>query len=132
MRTLIGCVRPYGFHILLKRALNDMERMLGQTEFASNRHAPGMAGDQRWNVKDVKRRPRNIKASIAVLAPQTQALDRVGVTLLASRAKVVEQTPTLADHDQQTATRMKILFMDFQMFGQVGNPRGQNRALYFG
>ena len=46
--------------------------------------------------------------------------------------KVVQQTATLTNHDEQSATRAVILFTGLQVFGQMVDPLGEKGNLHIG
>src|SRR5436190_1717191 len=63
--------------------------------------------------------------------PKTQTLDQRVVALVVPGLEVVEQTPTLADHLEQTATRMVILRVALEVLGEVGDAFAQDGDLNF-
>src|SRR5207248_1905453 len=67
-----------------------------------------------------------------VLAAQAEASDQRLVTSCARPLEVVQQSPPLADHDQQPAARVKVFFVGRQMTGQVADALAQDRDLHLG
>ena len=56
----------------------------------------------------------------------------VVIALGVDALQIIEQTPALADHDQQPAPRVKILFVRAEMVGQVADAFRQDRDLHLG
>ncbi len=75
-----------------------------------------------WPAPDTRRTP---------LPAQTQTLDQAVIACLLLTFQIVQEAPTLPDHDEQAATGVKILLVGFQVLSQVGDPFGQDRNLDF-
>ena len=66
------------------------------------------------------------------LFPDVQAFDEIGVTLRVLRLQVVQQAAAAADQHEETATRMMVLRVRFEVFGQVVDAFAENGDLHFG
>ncbi len=66
------------------------------------------------------------------LLSQAELADNRAVTLDVVLLQVVQQTSSVTDHLLQTAAAVEVLFVDFQVLGQVSDAVGQNSNLYFG
>jgi len=64
-----------------------------------------------------------------VLFTQTEFCDQFPVSVKIDSRKVAKETATLADHLQQPAPGMVILFMNFQVFGEIGYLSREQRNL---
>jgi hypothetical protein len=73
---------------------------------------------------------RQTGETAASLFPQAQFTYEFLVFDCILTFKIIQQPATLADHDQETATGMKILFMELEMIRQKIYPFGQERYLY--
>src|SRR4029077_15260635 len=65
--------------------------------------------------------------SAAQLEPVDQLLVATGMLDL----QIFEQAPALADHHQQAAAGMEILAVGGEMLGEILDPLGEDRDLYF-
>ena len=63
------------------------------------------------------------------LAADTQGLNQVLVSFRATAFQVLQETPPLGDHRQQTTPGMMILFMRLKMLSELQNSRAQYRYL---
>lgn len=68
---------------------------------------------------------RYIHQELAFLSSEAEFGDNGPVAVNVLVLNVIQQSPPLADHDQQASSGMMILCMDFKMFGQMRNPPGQ-------
>jgi hypothetical protein len=65
------------------------------------------------------------------LAPQAEFGDEAPVSLYVFPTQIVEESPTLADHEQQTTTAVVVVLVVTKMFGQVVDPLGEQSDLDF-
>jgi hypothetical protein len=65
------------------------------------------------------------------LSTQSQLVDQGLVATLIVASKVVEQAPSLAHEHEQPAARVMVLYMDLQMFGELGDALAEERDLHF-
>ena len=65
------------------------------------------------------------------LVTQAKLSDQSAVAVWIFFANISKQSPALTNHHQQAATRVLIMFMNFEMSGQVIDAPGQDRDLYF-
>ena len=65
------------------------------------------------------------------LFPQAQSFHDASVPFDVFLHQVVQQATALTNHFQQAATGMMVLFVGFQVFGQIADPFGQDGNLYF-
>ena len=66
------------------------------------------------------------------LLAQPQPLDERLVRLRLCALEVIEELPAAAHHAQQSAARVVILHVSFEVLGEVGDTRSQERNLDFG
>ena len=77
-------------------------------------------------------RERVQDAARNALSAQAEVRDELAVTLEVARLVVVEQTTTLTDQLQQTATRVVVLLVLAQVLGEVVDALGEQRDLDLG
>lgn len=77
-------------------------------------------------------RLRRPHLTILCLVAQTKFRDQCAVTIRAFAAQIGQQAAALADHHQQSAARVQVVLMYFEMFGQLIDARGEQRDLHFG
>lgn len=65
------------------------------------------------------------------LLPETKLSDQLPVLVGIRLLEIVQQFAALADHFQESAARMVILHMRFEMIGKAVDPGGQKRDLNF-
>jgi len=82
------------------------------------------AGKTRW-----RQRARFVVSDRS--AAQAETLDQILVTSRILAVQVVEQLAALIDHPEQTPSGMVIVLVFLEVFGQVGDSRGQQCNLYF-
>jgi hypothetical protein len=73
----------------------------------------------------------NICRERVFLSSETEFRDDGAVAVNILVFDVIQQSPPLADHDQQASSGMMILVVGFQMIRQMGNPSGQQCDLNF-
>src|SRR3954466_2399314 len=66
----------------------------------------------------------------AVLLADAERLDDAAVTPDVLRLEVVEETPPLADHHEQSPARVVILQVHLEVLGQIRDALGQERDLH--
>src|SRR2546422_6904878 len=71
-------------------------------------------------------------APVPSLAPESEALDQRPVALDILLAQVLEQSAALADHLEQPAAGVVILFVGPEVLGQLFDALGQQGDLNFG
>src|SRR5699024_2384174 len=65
-------------------------------------------------------------------AAQAEALDQRTVALDVDLLQVLEHAATLTDQEQQATTRVVVLLVVLEVFGEAGDPVGQQRNLNLG
>jgi len=73
----------------------------------------------------LRRRP------ILPLAAQAETADQRLVTCLVDALDVVKKATTLRNQLQEAATRMIVILVALEVFGEVGDTLGKNGNLYF-
>lgn len=66
------------------------------------------------------------------LVAQAKFRDQCAVTVRAVAAQIGQQATALADHLQQSAARVQVVLMYFEMFGQLIDTPGEYRDLHLG
>jgi hypothetical protein len=69
---------------------------------------------------------------LSSLLSQTKSGYDFSITLDVLFAHILEQSRSVANHFQQTASRRVVFAMNLEMFGQFIDPSGQNRYLHLG
>lgn len=67
----------------------------------------------------LRRAQYRARAYVLALAAQAERFDQGAIAREIFTLEVIKQTPTLADHLEQAATRVMIFVMNFKMLGQV-------------
>ncbi len=65
------------------------------------------------------------------LLPETKLFDQLPVLVGIRLLEIVQQLAALADHFQESAARMVVLHVRFEMIGKAVDPGGQERYLHF-
>jgi len=65
-----------------------------------------------------------------LLAAQTEAADQFVVFLNINAFEVIKHTASLRDHLEQSAPRVMIFFVRFEVLGELVNPIGEQRDLH--
>ena len=79
---------------------------------------------------EIRRYSRLALIRFRSLTTQTKSVNDFVVTLDVCLLQVVEQTPALRDHLQQSAPRMIILLMSFEMLGEFVDALTEQRDLH--
>jgi hypothetical protein len=74
---------------------------------------------------------RTSRSSRILSAPQAELGYEAPVSLYVFATQIVEESPALADHEQQTTTAVVIVLVVTKMFGQVIDPLGEQSHLDF-
>ena len=89
------------------------------------------SGPRRNKMPNGKSRPLKKEPALS-LSAQAQTLNQILIACIIAVFHIIEKTATLADQFQQTAARVIILRMGFEMLSQIGNAFRQNGHLDFG
>src|SRR5262249_54460113 len=73
---------------------------------------------------------RGTEQRFVKLTAQPKALNELLIALIVCALQIVEQAAALANHDEQAATGMEVLFMGLQMVRQVLDALAQYRDLH--
>lgn len=79
-------------------------------------------------------RPTSLKApdSCALgLLSDSQSADQILVAAKVGPLQIIQESPPLTDHFEQTTTGMVILLVSLQVFGQIADPLAQEGNLDF-
>src|SRR5699024_347717 len=90
---------------------------------------------RRWDASITAVRNRDRRRTPIVgseSAAQAEALDQRTVALDVDLLQVLEHAATLTDQEQQAPTRVVVLLVVLEVFGEAGDPAGQQRNLNFG
>jgi hypothetical protein len=70
--------------------------------------------------------------TILCLVAQAKFRDQCAVTVRAFAAQISQQATALADHHHQSAARVQVVLMYFEMFGHLIDTPGEQRDLHLG
>src|SRR5690606_24274908 len=72
------------------------------------------------------------RAERSTLLAKAELRDERAIACLVLALEIIEQRAALVDQHQQAAARMIVLGVRLEMFGEVGDPFGQDRDLHLG
>src|SRR5690625_6945995 len=105
---------------------NDLVTLLNIRRYPYNTKKPcAPRASQRTRLVVMRSRAR------ALLA-QTELFDQVAVRIRITVFQVIKKLATTADHAQQTATRMVVFAVCFEVFGKIVDASGKQCHLDFG